>query len=84
MEKRKTLAAAALAGLTLAAGCAGGRRAGATAEAPGQCHGVNACKGQGECGGVGHACAGKNACKGQGWIGLTRAACERRGGTFGG
>jgi uncharacterized membrane protein len=75
----RTKMAAALAALTLAAGCAGSKPAGETA-AKGECHGVNACKGQGECGGTGHACAGKNACKGQGWIALSRADCDARGG----
>ncbi|MSR77212.1 MAG: hypothetical protein EXS63_03150 [Candidatus Omnitrophica bacterium] len=32
------------------------------------CYGVNACKGQGACGGKGHGCAGENSCKGKGWI----------------
>ncbi|MBI3288240.1 MAG: hypothetical protein HYZ74_01840 [Elusimicrobia bacterium] len=81
MDKKTTLAAAALAALSLATGCAG--KSGTTeAVVKGECHGVNACKGQGECGGTGHACAGKNACKGQGWIGLVKTDCEGRGGTF--
>ena len=33
-----------------------------------ECHGVNSCKGKGECGGKGHSCAGSNSCKGQGFI----------------
>ena len=52
------------------------------AEKKGECWGVNACKGQGACGGVGHECAGNNACKGKGWLSLTRAECEGRKGTF--
>ncbi|HTL48840.1 MAG TPA: hypothetical protein VL688_12340 [Verrucomicrobiae bacterium] len=48
-----------------------------------QCHGVNSCKGTGECGGKGHSCAGKNACKGQGWItAADDAACTAQGGTL--
>lgn len=81
MDKKTTLAAAALAAFSLAAGCAGKSGSEGTV-AKGECHGVNACKGQGECGGTGHACAGKNACKGQGWIGLVKTDCEGRGGTF--
>jgi len=81
MDKKATLATAALAALTLAAGCAVKSGTAGTA-AKGECYGVNACKGQGECGGTGHACAGKNACKSQGWIGLVKADCEGRGGTF--
>ncbi len=50
--------------------------------ATGECHGVNSCKGQGECGGAGHSCAGKNSCKGQGWIKLSKVACDAKGGKF--
>lgn len=81
MDRKTTLTAAALAALTLTAGCAGKANTNGVA-AKGECHGVNACKGQGECGGTGHACAGKNACKGKGWIGLVKTDCEGRGGTF--
>ncbi len=81
MERKMSLAAAALAALSLAAGCA--VKSGTVGTAvTGECHGVNSCKGQGECGGTGHACAGKNTCKGQGWIGLTKADCEGRSGIF--
>lgn len=48
----------------------------------GQCHGVNACKGKGECGGAGASCAGSNACKGKGWQHMTEADCKAKGGTF--
>ncbi len=48
----------------------------------GECRGVNACKGQGACGGVGHECAGENACKGKGWLSLTVSECAQRNGTF--
>jgi len=41
-----------------------------------KCYGANACKGQGACGGAGHACAGKNGCKGQGFVKAdSEAAC---------
>ena len=48
----------------------------------GECHGVNACKGKGECGGEGHACAGKNSCKGKGWVKMTEKVCKEKGGKF--
>lgn len=91
MDKKTTLAAAALAALTMAAGCAPGAKTvktnGAALSTPpagkgGECYGVNACKGQGECGGPGHECAGQNACKGKGWITLTEPECVARHGSF--
>ena len=48
----------------------------------GECWGVNACKGQGACGGVDHECAGQNACKGQGWLSLSKAECDGKNGKF--
>jgi hypothetical protein len=51
-------------------------------EVSGECHGVNSCKGKGECGGKGHSCAGKNSCKGKGWIKATKAGCDEKKGTF--
>ena len=91
MDKKTTLAAAALAALAMAA-CAPTAKTAKTADnAPmstppagkgGECYGVNTCKGTGECGGPGHSCAGQNACKGQGWITLTQKACVDRHGTF--
>lgn len=51
--------------------------------AKGECHGVNSCKGTGECGGSdGSSCAGTNSCKGKGWITLTKAECAKRKGKF--
>jgi hypothetical protein len=41
-----------------------------------KCEGVNACKGQAECGTGKNSCQGKNACKGQGWVKLTKAECD--------
>ena len=92
MDNKMTLAAAALAALTMAAGCAPGSKTAKTADGAalstppagkaGECYGVNTCKGTGECGGPGHSCAGQNACKGQGWITLTQKVCEDRHGTF--
>ncbi len=43
----------------------------------GQCHGVNACKGKGDCQGMKNECEGKNACKGKGWVKLSKADCEK-------
>ena len=76
--------ATAVAGLFIANGALA-QEHGATAEKAEtkmvHCEGVNACKGQGACGGAGHDCAGKNACKGNGWIDLSAADCKAKGGT---
>ncbi len=53
-----------------------------SSDAKGECWGVNACKGQGACGGVGHECAGQNACKGQGWLSLSKSECDGKNGKF--
>ncbi len=89
MERNAVLTGAALAALTLA-GCAhhhhGAKTDAAAPAAPtaakGECHGVNACKGQGVCAGPGYECAGHNACKGQGWLSLTKSDCDAKGGKF--
>lgn len=47
-----------------------------------ECYGVNACKGQGECGSKTHGCAGMNECKGKGWISMTAEQCQSKGGTY--
>lgn len=74
-----TFLAASAAGLLALAGAMGNA---AVVYADVMCAGVNACKGQGECGGVGHDCAGKNACKGAGWVNKTTDAdCITAGGT---
>ena len=53
------------------------------AEAKGQCHGVNTCKGTTECGVDGaHGCHYQNACKGKGWLSMTEKACKEKKGTF--
>lgn len=56
------------------------------------CHGVNACKGHGQCGGKVDACsgkngceaklscAGKNSCKGKGLVKLSKSECKAKGG----
>ncbi|OQW47592.1 MAG: hypothetical protein A4S09_14865 [Proteobacteria bacterium SG_bin7] len=75
---------AALTGLIMA-GCASGAKGtsdSSSSVAQGECHGVNSCKGTGECGGAGHSCAGKNSCKGKGWLKLSKADCDSKGGTF--
>ena len=95
MNRKQSLAAAALAALAMG-GCAsagdsgGGRpvsmgigaKRAVEADKKGECWGVNECKGKGACGGVGHECAGGNACKGQGWLSLTKTACDEKHGTF--
>ena len=75
--KRAVLAAAAAALFT------GGMTAG-TADAGHheksemvQCKGVNACKGQTDCGTASHDCSGKNECKGKGWKKMTAEECEK-------
>jgi hypothetical protein len=45
-----------------------------------RCAGVNACKGQGACGGADNACKSKNACKGKGWIQSSEKECKDKGG----
>lgn len=84
MKTTKALFGAAL--TTLLAGSVYANEHAATKPAgeavKGQCHGINACKGQGECGGAGHNCAGKNECKGKGWVFKTEAECKDAGGTF--
>lgn len=54
----------------------------AAAEPTGECHGVNSCKHNGECGGKEHQCAGKNSCKGKGWKKMTEAQCKDAKGKF--
>ncbi|MGE4131436.1 MAG: hypothetical protein AB7F86_07340 [Bdellovibrionales bacterium] len=78
---RSLLISAALAGLMLS-GCASSQKASTGEVAAGECHGVNSCKGTGECGGAGHSCAGKNSCKGQGWVKVSKAECAEKGGKF--
>jgi hypothetical protein len=49
-----------------------------------KCSGINACKGQGECGAPdgSHACAGENECKGKGWVKVkSEKECTDKGGT---
>jgi hypothetical protein len=53
----------------------------------GECHGVNACRGQGDCQGIRrdgtkYTCSGKNECKSQGWVKMNENDCVKKGGTF--
>ena len=82
-RRTNTVLMAAVAGL-LTVGTLG---ASSTASAAGEdgtvkCYGVNACKGQGACGGKGHSCAGKNACKGQGYLEVDKDACLKQDGAL--
>ncbi len=79
MKTNKLLIGAALAGLSLSTLTACPTP---EAQASGQCHGVNGCKGQGACGGKDHDCGGKNACKGQGWVKSTAEECTTKGGQY--
>ena len=77
---RGALVAAAVAGMFAATIAVAAEHEGATEAQKVHCEGINACKGQGACNGVGHDCAGKNACKGKGWIETTAANCKAKGG----
>lgn len=78
--KKKMLLAASVAGILAVTGMVSSGTV--YAEDGVSCSGINACKGQGACGGKDHGCAGKNACKGQGWVNAaTEAECTGQGGT---
>lgn len=83
MESRKKVLAAAISGLmsgtVLVSGCASWSNSDSV---KGECHGVNSCKGTGDCGGKGHGCGGKNACKGMGWKDMTHKECKKLDGKF--
>ena len=81
MDAKKLLIGAALAGLMVGvSACSSGSST--TGSVVGECHGINACKGTGDCGGKGHGCAGMNTCKGKGWKKMTQADCESKSGKF--
>lgn len=80
MKKTTWLVGAALAGLALAG--AAPAKEGKNSAKEGECHGVNGCKGQGDCAMKNHSCAGQNACKGQGWKKMTEAQCKAKKGKF--
>jgi len=81
MKNSKLLLGLAFTGMIVAAGCASTNHS-ADSMAMGECHGVNSCKGQGDCGGKGYSCAGKNSCKGHGWVKLSQNDCQAKGGKF--
>ena len=77
-NKTSFLVSAAITGLLAASGYGGLDVAQASGDhAMGQCHGVNACKGHGDCQGKGHECSGKNSCEGKGWVKLSQETCEK-------
>lgn len=80
MKKTNLLMASALAGLTMAGVVSA--HEGEKHDKQGECHGINGCKGQGDCSGKGNGCAGKNACKGQGWKKMTKSDCDKKKGKF--
>lgn len=87
MKTSKTLMTAALGGLVLAttistASAEEAADAGTAGTKMGQCHGVNACKGQSACHTASNSCAGMNSCKGKGWLRLSKPDCDAKGGTF--
>ena len=77
--KKKALIAASIAGLIAASNVAVMTQAQAADEKE-NCYGLNACKGQGACGGKDHSCAGKNACKGMGIVQVAKGTCVEQGG----
>lgn len=87
---KKTATMAAISGLIAAGALTTSLRAHAQESTPptgamtaeGECHGVNSCKGKGDCGGKGHSCAGKNSCKGKGWLKTTKEECAKQKGKF--
>lgn len=79
MNGKSILIGAAVAGLCLAGSSCSSS---SSKEVIGKCHGVNACKGAGDCGGRTHACAGHNKCKGAGWKKMTKSTCDTKGGKF--
>lgn len=80
MKKTHMLIGAALTSLALA-GATGAKKP-AKAEKDGECHGINGCKGKGECGNKQHGCGGQNACKGKGWLKMTEAQCKAKKGKW--
>jgi len=85
MNKKVLLMGAALSGMIWAAGCSSTSKSAhdnEQAAIDGEGHGINSCKGTGECGGKGHSCAGKNSCKGKGWKKMSKTDCLAQGGDF--
>ncbi|MGE3975330.1 MAG: hypothetical protein AB7F59_12465 [Bdellovibrionales bacterium] len=82
IPNKSLLIASAIAGLIMSAGQVQASDNEKPKAAVGECHGANACKGQGACGGADHECAGKNSCKGKGFVKLTKKDCAKKGGKF--
>jgi hypothetical protein len=83
MTQKSLLLGAALSGLLIASGCAQSHHSMSNGEmAKGQCHGVNDCKGKGECKTVTNSCEGKNDCKGKSWLSMSKADCDTKGGNY--
>ncbi len=83
MSPKSLLLGAALSGLLLASGCAHSMDSLAAGEmAKGQCHGVNDCKGKGECKTANNSCEGKNDCKGKSWMSMAKTDCDTKGGIY--
>ena len=74
-KKKKMLIAASVAGLLATVGSGFLSQANAAQGELEHCYGINACKGNGACGGKGSSCAGKNACKGQGFVDVAKDSC---------
>lgn len=75
MNKKTIITAAALSGVVAAGGLALTSTP-AHAESKGQCHGVNSCKGKGDCHSKSHSCSGHNGCAGKGWKKMSQKECE--------
>ncbi|MEQ8351558.1 MAG: hypothetical protein RH862_08750 [Leptospiraceae bacterium] len=82
-SRSKILMGAALGGMLMAASCGGSE----TADTPlqtdlGECHGINACKGQSACHTKETSCAGQNSCKGKGWLQMSKEECKEKDGDW--
>lgn len=92
MSKRMMILGAAAAGILSASmGSAAETPEGNKGKAPedktaamGECHGINSCKGKGQCGSgtTSHQCGGRNSCKGKGWIKMSKKDCDSKKGKW--
>ena len=73
-------AALAMAAASLFAGVATQVQA---ADATVHCYGVTSCKVMNDCKTKDHACKGQGECKGMGFKAMTKSACDAAGGTVG-
>jgi uncharacterized membrane protein len=81
-QKTGAVLALAAAGLFSALPSTGSEAAPPAADV--HCYGVNACKGQNDCGTETNSCKGEGSCKGKGWVTKPSAQeCEDAGGTVG-